>query len=125
MRTGFVLGILVIAGGIACSLPGSTQDEDWSNILQLEAQAKAIVKTTGCSSVNQCKTAPVGSRACGGPRYYLTYCAATTDSAALYKKLDEISAAEKAYNQKYSIISTCEFRSPPVPTLVNGACTGN
>ncbi|HEX9084051.1 MAG TPA: hypothetical protein VF836_04880, partial [Gemmatimonadaceae bacterium] len=85
-------------------------------------EAKAIIKTDGCSSAGECRTAPVGSRACGGPRYYLVYCSRTTDSAALFKKLDAIAAAEREFNSRYQIVSTCEFRSPPQVALSGGSC---
>ncbi len=98
------------------------QKADWAQIVALEDQAKAIVKAGGCSSAAQCRTAPVGSRGCGGPRYYLVYCAATTDSAALYRKLDAVSAAEHEYNTRYKILSTCEFRLPPKVALSGGSC---
>ena len=100
----------------------SAQDADWAAIEKLEGEAKAIAKTGGCSDVAGCRTAPVGSRACGGPRYYIPYCATATDSAALYRKLDEVAAAERAYNTKYQMASTCEFRMPPELTLTGGAC---
>ena len=98
-----------------------TQDSDWSAILKLEEEAKAIAKVSGCTS-SECRTAPVGSRACGGPRYYLPYCAKTTDSVALYRKLDEVAKAEQAYNKKYNLASTCEFRMPPTVEAVGGSC---
>lgn len=100
-----------------------TQQSDWAAIEKLEAAAKAIAKVDGCSSSADCKSAPVGSRACGGPRYYLPYCAKTTDSAELYAKLDEVAKAEQAYNRKYNLASTCEFRMPPTVELVGGSCT--
>lgn len=102
-------------------LTGSRQT-DWAAIEKLEEAAKAIAKTEGCSSSSDCKAAPVGSRACGGPRYYLPYCAKTTDSAALYRKLDEVARAEQAYNRKYDLASTCEFRMPPLVESVGGSC---
>jgi hypothetical protein len=98
------------------------QKADWSQVTDLEDQAKALVKTTGCSSADECRTGPVGSRACGGPRYYLVYCAATTDSAALFRKLDAVAAAEREYNAHYNIVSTCEFRMPPKVALSGGSC---
>lgn len=112
-------------GDSAPSLPGAqpgSQEADWAAIVRLEDQAKAIAKTSGCSTVSQCRTAAVGNRACGGPRYYIAYCAATTDSAALFRKLAEITAAENAYNRKYQIGSTCEFRMPGPVTLSGGEC---
>src|SRR6476469_8497944 len=77
--------------------PSGDQQADWAKIVQLEDQAKAIVRRDGCSSAADCNAAPVGARACGGPRYYLVYCARTTDTVALKQKLSEVSAAERAY----------------------------
>jgi len=98
------------------------QKADWAQVTALETEAKALAKTDGCSTAGECRTAPVGSRACGGPRYYLVYCSRTTDSAALFKKLDAIAAAEREYNTRYKIISTCEFRMPPMVALTGGSC---
>jgi hypothetical protein len=98
------------------------QQRDWAQIEALEREAKAIARTTGCSSTSGCRAAPVGNRACGGPRYYIVYCAATTDSVELYRKLDEVAAAENAYNRKYGVMSTCEFRMPPDMVVIGGEC---
>ena len=120
---------------VACSANQATSDPtpgkvvftgdkktDWDQIVALENQAKALVKTDGCSSSDQCRTAAVGSRACGGPRYYLVYCAKTTDSAALFDKLKEVAAAEEEYNKRYQLMSTCEFRLPPKVALIGSSC---
>ena len=98
------------------------QQADWAQIVALEDQAKAVVKTEGCGSATECRTAPVGSRACGGPRYYLVYCAKTTDSATLAQKLDAVAAAEREYNSHYKLVSTCEFMMPPTVALSGGSC---
>src|SRR3954462_4265730 len=79
------------------------QKADWAQVVALEDQAKALIKTEGCGSVAQCRAAPVGSRACGGPRYYLVYCARTTDSTALARKLNAVAAAEQEFNKKYNV----------------------
>lgn len=114
-------GVPVGPGGEKFVFTGD-QKADWGQIVALEDQAKSILKTAGCGSAAECRTAPVGSRACGGPRYYLVYCAQTTDSAALYRKLDAVAAAEREYNQRYNLVSTCEFRMPPNVALVAGSC---
>ena len=95
---------------------------DWAQIVALEDQAKTLVRADGCGSATECRTAPVGSRACGGPRYYLVYCAKTTDSTALAQKLDAVAAAEREYNVHYKVMSTCEFRMPPTVALSGGSC---
>lgn len=98
------------------------QKADWGQIVALEDQAKALAKAGGCNAAAQCRTAPVGSRACGGPRYYIVYCAQSTDSAALFRKLDAVAAAEREYNSRYQLVSTCEFRMPPNVALIAGSC---
>src|SRR3982750_5058181 len=132
-----VIYVAVVAALFGCSQPpagspsgpGSDkivltgdQKADWAQITALEDKAKAIVRTDGCADVGECRTAPVGSRACGGPRYYLVYCSASTDSVALYRKLDAVAAAEREYNTKYQVASTCEFRMPPQVALTGAAC---
>jgi len=131
----FVISLVAVAcspnsqnGGVPVGPAGDKvvftgdQKADWGQIVALENQAKAIAKADGCSSASQCRTAPVGSRACGGPRYYIVYCAQSTDSAALFRKLDAVAAAEREYNQRYNLVSTCEFRMPPNVGLVAGSC---
>jgi len=131
-----VVGAILMAG---CTQPSPTngpgnpnddasyavtgdQKADWQRILELEGRAKALVRTDGCTSADQCRSAPVGSRACGGPRYYLVYCARTTDSAALFRRIDDVAAAERAYNARYNVMSTCEFRMAPHVGLTGGMC---
>ena len=113
--------LCAVAGACTLVPVGGTQDGDWATIVKLEDEAKAIAKVSGCTS-SECRAAPVGSRACGGPRYYLTYCSKTTDSVALYGKLDDVAKAEQAYNRKYNIVSTCEFRMPPLLEAIGGSC---
>ena len=88
----------------------------------LEREAVALARATGCTSADQCRSAPVGNRPCGGPRYYVAYCPLTTDSAALFAKLGELSRAESQYNQRNGLVSTCEMRMPTELTVANGAC---
>jgi len=102
--------------------PSGDEKSDWAAILRIEEDAKALVKANGCTSSDQCRTAPVGSRGCGGPRYYLVYCSRSTDSVALFRKLAEVEAAERAYNAKYQVASTYEFRMPPKVGAIAGSC---
>ena len=98
------------------------RDKDWTQVVALEDQAKALVKTDGCTSADQCRTAAVGNRACGGPRYYLVYCSRTTDSAALFARLKAVAAGENEFNQRYNVVSACEFRMPPQVAFTSGSC---
>jgi hypothetical protein len=91
-------------------------------IRRLEREAVALAKVEGCTSGEQCRSAPVGSRGCGGPRYYLAYCPLTTDSAALFAKLAEVARAEDDYNRRNQVASTCEMRMPGQLDVAAGSC---
>ena len=110
------------AGSKSGDVASGTQESDWKAIEAMESDAKSLAHAAGCNVSETCRAAPVGSRACGGPRYYIAYCSVTTDSAALFKKLSEISKAEQDYNRKYGIASTCEFRMPPAVESTGGSC---
>jgi hypothetical protein len=120
-----VLLVALVAGGTAAQCPPeqTQQGADQENIARMEREARSIAKTEGCASSDQCRSAPVGERACGGPRDYIVYCARTTDSAALYRKLDELKKAEMEFNKKSGAMSTCEFRMPPSVGVSGGQCT--
>jgi hypothetical protein len=105
----------------AAASPDSGPD-DRPRLVRLEQEARALAKTEGCADATACRTAPVGWRGCGGPRTYLIYCATTTDTVALFRKLQELESAEKAYNAKSGLMSTCEFRLPPGTKLDGRSC---
>ena len=100
----------------------SAPDTVLPRLVRLEQEARAIAKTDGCSGAESCRTATVGWRGCGGPRSYVVYCAATTDTLALMRKLRELEEAERAYNASSGMMSTCELRMPPGVRLDGGRC---
>ncbi len=94
-----------------------------ARIRELEQQARALARTDGCDQVNQCTSAPVGAKGCGGPRSYLVYCKATTDEAALLRVLDELQRAEAEYNRVEQIASDCMMVMPPEVRLEGRTCS--
>ena len=43
----------------------------------------ALIGDAACDDDSQCRTLPVGTKACGGPEYYLAWSTKRTDDAAL------------------------------------------
>ena len=105
--------------GAPRSVPNETPQQ---RIERLEREARALARVDRCQRDEDCRAAPVGDRPCGGPRTYIPYCALTTDSAALFRKLEELVNAEREYNRSQGLMSTCEFRMPPRVTSSGGAC---
>ena len=124
----------IAAATTACSPPrepatsahetgqATVQETLQERIQRLEHEARALARVDGCTSGGECRAAPVGDRACGGPRTHIVYCARTTDSVALYQKLDELAEAERTYNQQQGVASTCEIRMPPRLVAGLGSC---
>jgi hypothetical protein len=101
---------------------GDTTDAERAALERLRREARALVRADGCTAVAQCSVLPLGERACGGPEEYLVYCARTTDVPALRRKADAFTRAQRAYDAKHEVISTCEYRIAPTPQLVGGSC---
>ena len=112
-------------GGAPAGGASRAGESDTARIARLEREARALAHSEGCESSAGCRTAPVGHRACGGPREYLVYCAATTDSAALFRALDALARAEDEYQRKQGMASTCEFRMPPNVSASGGRCVAS
>jgi hypothetical protein len=120
------LALLCAAAAWACNAPRQpetpAQETAPQRVQRLEREVQALVRADGCQRGADCRAAPVGDRPCGGPRTYVVYCARTTDSVALYRKLDELASAERAYNTEQGLASTCEFRMPPRVEATGGSC---
>ena len=95
---------------------------DPTQLQTLETEARELVEAGGCTDVSQCRTAPVGVRACGGPRDYVVYCAETTDEDALLRALDRLARREERFNRQCGVFSICIFVSPPEVELVGDVC---
>jgi hypothetical protein len=134
MRRVLALALMSAAGTTACSEPrqpetsaqetgqATVQETAQERIQRLNREARALARVDGCTSGGECRAAPVGDKACGGPRSYIVYCARTTDSVALYQKLDELAEAERTYNQQQGVASTCDIRMPPRLVAGIGSC---
>ncbi len=102
--------------------PEPTEAEDQAELARLEAEARSLVDPGGCARPGDCRTAPVGVKGCGGPRTHVVYCASTTDTTALFRKLEQLRRAEAAFNEKYGRPSTCDIVPPPQTELAGGTC---
>ena len=122
MGSALVLLLAACSSPTKAKAPTADREVDQATVQRLEAEARALAKTEGCTSGEQCRAAPVGAKPCGGPRYYLPYCVLTTDERALSAKLDELKRAEEAYNRQTGAFSTCEFIVEPTVEVVDGAC---
>lgn len=106
----------------ALETPSIDRPVSEARVQELEQQARALARTDGCDQPARCATAPVGAKACGGPRTYLVYCRATTDEAALLRTLDALKRTEEEYNRAAGLVSDCMLVTPPAVRVEGGAC---
>jgi len=64
----------------------------------------------------------LGVRPCGGPRAYLAYSLAQTDSAELAALLAIYERLDRERNETQGLMSTCEMMVPPTLALEGGRC---
>jgi hypothetical protein len=72
--------------------------------------------------VSQCRLVAFGSKPCGGPREYLAYSTAITDSTALTTAVARYNAHEAEANRQSDRISDCRMVVRPTVTVVDGHC---
>jgi hypothetical protein len=82
---------------------------------------------TEASDVSQCRTFPVGEKACGGPAWYIIYSTETTDIdrylslSAIRDKLRTIPIWLLEL-MSGPAMSTCDVETPPTIEFVDGKC---
>lgn len=93
-----------------------------ARIAALDNQIRTMVGIPRADSVEQCKLAEVGKRACGGPEYYMAYSTQVTDEQAMQKLITEYTQLRVEHIQVTQEMSTCEVIPRPQLTLENGIC---
>ena len=79
MRT--IATLLTLTGLQLVACAWDDPDQIKADFERLTAEAQALVKTGPCSQVSDCRSAAVGTKACGGPREYWVYCKTATPEA--------------------------------------------
>lgn len=99
----------------------NSQKYDQAQLDKLKAEIDAEISKEKCTdaTTNEWKPAPMGSKACGGPKYYVAYPAKM--EATILPKIESYNAKEAEFNKKYNITSDCSFVGEPAGIrCVNG-----
>jgi len=108
-------------GGLQRVELSGDQAADRAQLARLDERVRALARTEGCAD-GACDAIAVGAKACGGPRYYVAYCRTTTDVPALEATVAEIERFERLFNERYGIVSTCDYALRPEVGVSGGAC---
>ena len=85
-------------------------------------EIRALIGTAACRDAAQCRTLPVGARACGGPQGYLAYSTAQTDESALRALGERYKAERQAQIAASGEMSDCRFIPDPGAVCSAGTC---
>ena len=99
----------------ACATPEADADPS----------VKAIERAIGsaaCDQDSQCRTLPLGQKACGGPQRWLAWSTKATDQAALRERLDRLSAVDAHPPARPAGASNCALVPDPGASCVDGRC---
>lgn len=102
-----------------------TQEQESQKLDQMyqEIIALSLVTTEACTNSDDWAFTAIGHKSCGGPTGYIAY-SLKIDTAAFLKKVENYTKAQKEFNIKWGIPSTCEMAIPPTGvSCVDGKAT--
>lgn len=118
-----LLSALMLALSLgACAAPAAEPAVSAVPVARLQQQIEAAIGDAACSSSAQCRTLPIGARACGGPERYLAWSTQRSDAAQLDKLAQALKAQREAENARSGMASTCQFLMDPGAQCVAGRC---
>jgi hypothetical protein len=85
-------------------------------------QLRALIGNAACTGPAECRTVPIGARACGGPETYLAWSTAQTRPDALRALAERYKAERQAQIQARGEISDCRFAVDPGAVCQAGTC---
>ena len=133
LRTG-ALALLLALGGcggvsagdpVAAPVPQSASAVSSSGQnahLGLLEKIENDIGTAQCDNASQCKTLPIGHKACGGPEAYLAYSTKSGNSENLIGLGEQYAAARRAENERSGMMSTCMMVQDPGAACVANRC---
>lgn len=100
------------------------QEADKAAIDNLKVEIKSLADASVCSEEFTCYSVGIGSKPCGGFWEYIVY-SDSIDVVSFLAKIETLNELEKAYNEKYGIISDCSVAMPPSSMdCIDGKCVG-
>jgi len=85
-------------------------------------QIRTMIGSASCTDSSQCRTLPVGARACGGPEAWLPYSTANLSEPALKALAERYKSEREAENEKSGMLSNCRYIPDPGAVCRAGTC---
>ena len=92
------------------------QNDDLSSLQILFEEIQTLANSAACTDATEWTFVSYGAKACGGPQGYIAY-SNQIDVAYFLSLIEEYTTAEREYNIRWGIVSTCTL--PPIPEGVS------
>jgi hypothetical protein len=86
------------------------------------ARIQAHIGKAPCDTNAQCRTLPIGHRACGGPESWLAWSTVNGQADQLQRWSAELAAQQKQDQQRRGLMSTCQVQPDPGAVCVKKQC---
>jgi len=83
---------------------------------------KAEIGDAPCSSSAQCRTLPLGSKACGGPAAWIAWSASASDGERLQAWALDLAQQQRSRAQADGVMSTCSIVPDPGAVCAANRC---
>ncbi|GAA3572070.1 hypothetical protein [Snuella lapsa] len=93
----------------------SEQEKDHRELMLLFDEISSLSISVSCTDPTDWNYTPYGSKACGGSQGYIAY-SNKIDTSLFLQKIEAYNLAEKQYNIKWSVVSSCDV--PQVPKSI-------
>jgi hypothetical protein len=93
-------------------VPSGNQVADRAALDSAYRAVRAVAAPGACAG-GACASLPLGAKPCGGPWAYVSYCPTSPDAERLRAMAAELARAERAYNERYGVGSTCDVSVAP------------
>lgn len=99
------------------SCQDNENQNDTLSVLQVMfEEIQTLANSVACTDATEWTFVSYGAKACGGPQGYIAY-SNQIDVAYFLSLIEEYTTAEREYNIRWGIVSTCTL--PPIPNEVS------
>lgn len=119
---GLVAAACAVQPGLLPAVQGKRLAEPQAEAALL-ARIRSEVGVPACTSDAQCRTLPIGEKACGGPAGWLPWSSATAAADRLQPLAEQLAAMQRRRHEHSGLASDCRFLADPGATCRAQRCT--
>lgn len=117
-------GLAACAPSVPPTVPGGdkTQADYEAELARLSGEINSAIGEARADTLLQCRLLELGVRPCGGPAEYRAFSTEDGDPERALQLTAAYNARNAEMNERFGLVSTCEYREPPALALDGGRC---